>query len=751
MSLLRTLTRRTFLISSAAIVGGVAFGTYKLLEEPDNPLVAQKGETVLNPYVLIDQTGITIITPRAEMGQGVQSMLAALVAEELDVAWQDIRVLHGPSGAAYANSALIGMAMPTIDYAKHGSFLKALNRILEEVPKTMALQLTGGSSSTPEAYEKMRLAGAAARHVLIAASAKRWKISPDLLKTNNGFVTAPGGQTASYVELAQEASTIPPPQDPNLKPKSAWRYLGKSMPRLDMVAKSTGTAEFGIDTQLDNMLFASLRRNPRLGGKMISFDARVAEAMHGVEKIVDLGDGVGVIASNTWLAMQAVEAVDIIWGDAPYPPETEQVFAAFTKALDERSNLALRNDGAAKQAIENADNRDIVQAEYRVPYLAHSTMEPMNATAVYDGKSLKIWAGNQAPVIARWKAAQAVGLKTQDVEIEVPFLGGGFGRRLEHDYVVIAARMAKAMPGRPVKTTWSREEDMRHDFYRPGAMARFSGVVTTAGPTAINAEIAAPSVTTQITGRIVGFTPPLALDRVMVEGAFDQPYSVPNYRVAGHEVDIKIPIGLWRSVGNSYNGFFHESFMDELAHAKGLDPIAMRLKLMKDEHMPSFKVLERVAEMADWTGKTGNNIGRGVAFTYSFDAPTAEIVEVRNSPQGIRITKVWAATDVGVALDPRNIRAQIMSGIIYGLSAAVMGEITFSDGKVEQSNFPDYDALRMNNAPDIEVSVLENNPHINGIGEPGTPPSMPALANALYDLTGVRARSLPLNQYFDFA
>ncbi|NOX72105.1 MAG: xanthine dehydrogenase family protein molybdopterin-binding subunit, partial [Alphaproteobacteria bacterium] len=622
MGRLRTITRRTFLIGSTAIVGGVAFGAYKLIKDPENPLVAGEGESVLNPYVLIDQSGVTIITPRAEMGQGVQSTLAALVAEELDVAWQDVRIMHGPSGAAYANRAVAGLGLPFADYSERSAVLEVFERVLQEVPKTVALQLTGGSSSMPDAYDKMRVAGAAARQVLIAAAAMRWGLVAADLTTADGVVSAPDGQNATYVELAEAAALLEPPQDPPLKAQSQWRYLGKSVPRLDSVAKSTGTAGYGIDTRLEGMLFGSVRMNPKLGGKMTSFNASAATGMAGVRKIVDLGTGVGVIASNTWLAMQALEAIDIVWGAAPYPPDTDGIMAKIAGALDKRGNKALRDDGDVDAALETAGS-DVVSAEYRVPYLAHSTMEPMNATALYNGKSLKLWAGSQGPTLARLKAAQAVGLSVGDVSIEVPYLGGGFGRRIEFDYVVQAALMAKAMPNVPIKTTWSREEDMRHDFYRPAAVARFQGVVTAGGPQVIDANIAVPSVVGQIVARIAGFAAPMMLDRVMVEGAFDQPYGVPNYRVAGHTADVAVPVGFWRSVGNSHNGFFHESFMDELAIAAGLDPLAMRLALMKDEHLPSFKVLERVGQMAGWTGKTSPDMGRGVAFTYAFGAPTA--------------------------------------------------------------------------------------------------------------------------------
>lgn len=750
MGRIKTIARRSFLIGSAAIAGGVAFGVYKLNQTPENPLTAGPGESVLNPYVLINQSGVTIITPRAEMGQGVQTTLAALVAEELDIDWRDVRVEHGPSGAAYANRALPAMGLPLADYEERGAFMRWIETVLQEVPKTLALQLTGGSISMVDGFEKMRLAGAAARHVLLKAAAQNWGIPTSGLKTREGFVLAPDGRRSSYVELAALAATIDPPQKPTLKPQSQWRYLGRPMPRLDVAEKSTGKAMYGIDTRLDGMLFASLRMNPRLGGKMISFDASVALRMPGVKKVVDLGGGVGVIASNTWLALQAVNAIVVDWGEAPYPSDTDAIYSEIEAAFEQGSNLPLRNDGNVEKALSNADSGDIVAANYRAPYLAHSTMEPMNATALFEGNSLRIWAGNQAPTIARLKAAQAVGLKVDDVSITVPYLGGGFGRRLESDYVVLAAKMAHTMPGVPIKTTWSREEDMTHDFYRPGALARFKAVVHDAGPIAIDARISAPSVVSQIVERVVGYPSPMVLDRVLVEGAFDQPYKVPNYRVASQDTDVAVPVGLWRSVGNSHNGFFHESFMDELAVARGLDPLTMRLKLLEGEHAPSFKVLNRVGKMADWNGKTGKNVGRGVAFTYSFGTPAAEIVEVRNSPDGIRVTKVWAAVDVGIALDPSIIQAQVMSGIMYGLSAAMMGEITFSDGQVEQQNFPDYDALRMHNAPDIEVAVLENKSELSGIGEPGTPPSMPALANALFDLTGFRARSLPLNQHFEF-
>lgn len=738
------IARRTFLIGSAAIVGGVAFGVWQARRPLDNRLVAGPGGGVLTPYVLIDGTGVTIIVPRAEMGQGVHTTLAALVAEELDVAWQDIRVLHGPPAQAYYNGAIIHGALPFKDYSLT-PWQDRIQNAIEVMPRLLGLQVTGGSTSTVDAYEKMRHAGAVAREALKAAAADRLGVALADLTTSGGVVTAPDGRSIAYADLAAAAAARPLP-NAGLRDPASWRYLGKPMPRTDMVAKVTGTAQFGIDTRLPGMRFAAVRMVPRLGGTMRRFEARAARAMPGVEQIVDLGDGIAVVATNTWLAIQAAEAVDVAWGDAPYPPDTAGIFAEIAKAFDNSPNSLLRDDGDVGAALVGDG---VIRAEYRVPFLAHATMEPMNATALFTGDTLELWGGTQSPVITRDKAAAAVGLDAGAVTVHTTFLGGGFGRRGETDFTTLAARVAAAVPGVPVNVTWSREEDMRHDFYRPGAMARMQGRVQGGRAVALDAAIAAPSVTRAAGKRLAGFAAP-GPDRGHVEGAFDQPYAIPDYRVAGHLADLAVPVGFWRSVGNSFNGFFHESFIDELAHAAGRDPLEFRLDHVRPAHAPSAKVLEAVAEMSGWGTSKPTGLGRGVAFTYSFGTPVAEVIEVVQEARGIRINRAWIACDPGRALDPKIIEAQMISGLIYGLSAAVMGKITFADGEVEQFNFPDQDALRMFSAPEVTVRILENNRGIGGVGEPGTPPAAPALANALYDLTGVRARELPLNQTFGF-
>jgi len=746
MGRIAKIARRTFLIGSAAVAGGVAFGVYEARKTLPNPLHPETGAT-LNPFVIIDARGVTIIAPRAEMGQGIQTTLAALVAEELDIDWNDVNIEHGPPAAAYFNGAMLAAAMPWKDYDE-GWLKHQIKEASFVLPKVMGLQATGGSTSVVDGFVKMRESGAAARAVLLQAAADRLGVGKATLATADGFVVAPDGRQLSYADLAEAAAKIDPPRSPELKDPSKWRYVGKGMTRKDIPGKSTGTAAYGIDTYTPDMVFATVRMSPRLGGGMKSFDASHAESMPGVQKIVDLGDGIGVIARNTWLAMQAAEAVVIEWGDAPYPATTEAVFAKITEAFDTPENSSLRDDGDAKKALSEAAADKIFEAEYRVPYLAHTTMEPMNATAKYTGDALEVWAGNQAPLNTRDNAAKLAGLTPEQVTVHTPFLGGGFGRRAEMDFSGYAVKMALAMPNKLVKTTWSREEDVRHDFYRPGAMARFSAVLGETLPKAVSGVIAAPSVLRESMKRAgVSLGGP---DKGMVEGLFDQPYGIENYRISNHIADVAIPIGFWRSVGSSHNGFFHESFMDELAYAQGRDPLEMRLELMRAEDEYSATVLEKVAKMSGWTGKTPDGVGRGVAFTYSFGTPVAEVIEVSQTAGGIRLDKAWIAADVGTVLDPDNARMQLISGMTYGLSAAIFGEITFADGMVEQSNFPDYDAMRIHNVPEFEVAVMGNKPYISGIGEPGTPPSMPALANAVFDLTGERARSLPLGNRFRF-
>lgn len=746
MGRIKKYTRRAFVIGSAAVAGGVAFGVYQAKRSLPNPLSASAGETVLNPYVIIDQNGVTIIAPRAEMGQGIHSALAAMAAEELDVDWRDVTVLHGPPAQIYYNGALMQGHARYDD--REGGFLGNLQAsAMDVLPKTLGLQVTGGSTSSIDGFEKMRMAGAMAREMLKMAAVKQGG-GPDIgqWRTENGFVISPDETKIVYADLAEIAATLTPPKSVPLKAEKDWKILSHDMPRPDMLAKSTGTAQYGADKRLKGMKFATVRMNPHLGGVMLSMNSDVAQKMAGVERIVDLETGFAVIASNTWLAMQAADAVEVVWGKADFPSTNAAINRKIEDSLENPANSTGREDGDLSKRYDGAIS---VAADYHVPFLAHTTMEPMNATALFTGETLEIWCGNQAPLALRDAAANAVGLDGEKVHVHVPFMGGGFGRRVEADAGVLAARIAKAMPNTPIKTMWRREEDIQHDFYRPAAAAQFHGIVHDGKAVLLDAKIAAPSVTRQSVKRFSGFETGGA-DSAHLEAAAEQPYAIENYRIRGYLTDLNIPVGYWRSVASSFNGFFHESFIDEMAHAAGADPLAFRRDLIAPNSQSAATVLDVVQEMSNWTGTTPKGIGRGVAFTWSFGTPVAQVIEVQQTDDGIKITKAWIACDVGTALDPRNIRAQMESGLIYGLSAAVHGEISFENGRVEQRNFPDYDALRMGTVPQTEVRILENNTHLGGVGEPGTPPSMPALANALFDLTGTRARTLPLAKSFDF-
>jgi isoquinoline 1-oxidoreductase beta subunit len=739
MGKVKTIARRTFLVGSVAILGGVAFGTYAYKKPIANPIAGKAA--AITPYVLIDASGVTLITPRAEMGQGVQSTLAALLAEEMDLDWDQVRVMHGPASRAYFNAAILEEGVPFAP--TNDSWLAETARGAMHIPaKFLGMQITGGSSSTPDAYEKMRAAGAVARVALVSAAARRTGLAEGDLRTERGAVVLPDGVRIDYVDLAVDAAASDLPDVPPLRARSDWRLLGRSLPRVDMVAKVTGTAQFTADIRHPGMLFATARSNPGLWAGVRSFDGAAALAMPGVVAVVEVPNGVAVVAVSTWAAFKAMEAVEIEWEAAPYAATDGEMRAEVAASfVAERQDSRNRDDGD----VDSVLTADAFTAEYTVPYLAHATMEPMTAGAWLEAGRLRVWAGNQLPTQVLKEAAAITGLDEAAIDVETPVMGGGFGRRAEMDFIKQAITVAKAMEGRPVLLTWTREEDMTHDAYRPMAMARVRGAVVD-GNVAFDLQLAAPAVMESQMGRL-GMNIP-GPDATIVQGAWEQPYGFANYRVTGYRVPAGVPVGSWRSVGASQNAFFHESAVDELAHLAGVDPLEFRLSQIT--HAPSRKVLEAVAAASDW-GRTPAGRARGLAFCLSFGVPTAQVIEVAQTPAGLRMTNAWAAVDVGVALDPANIEAQVQGGMIYGLSAAISGEITFANGYVQQTNFPDYDGLRMWQCPPIAVQILENGTKIRGIGEPGTPPAAPALANAIFALTGQRIRALPLNKAIDFA
>ena len=752
--------RRTFLIGTAAIAGGVAFGAYQLHKTYPNPLENDlaKGENTFNPYVKITSDNvITILVPRAEMGQGVTTTLAALVAEELDVNMSDITVEIAPTSYAYYNAAMLADGAPLAHYNR-SAIAGVMRSSMSGLGKILGLQVTGGSSSIADAYDKLRQAGCTARETLKLAASKSSGVEVAELKTKDGAVILPDGKTISYGELAKAAAKIDPPSNIEMRPSSDWKILGKSTPRIDAFAKSTGAPIFGIDIDLPNMLYASVRMNPRLGGKMKSFDATEAKKIRGVVDVIDMtgpedekfGGGVAIIATNTWSAFKGVNAVEVEWDEAPYPATTDGIMTVIETALKAGDGDNLRDEGDVDLAFADAPRDKVVEAQYRVPYLAHATMEPMNATAQLKNGRLDVWTGTQAPTIVRSDCAHEAGVEEENTFVHSTYLGGGFGRRGEVDFSRFAARIAKSTNGKPVKVTWTREEDMTHDTYRPASISNWKARIGDDGlPVAINGQIATPSIIASVMARTFPSLSPVGPDNTITHGAFDQPYTIENYRVSGIKAPVDIPVGFWRSVGNSYNGFFQESFLDEVAAKSNLDPIEMRLKLMKD-HPTAVGVVQKVAEMADWSGTKKEGRAKGFAFTLSFGCWVAQVIEVVQTDDGIKIENVWCAADIGEALDPAIVKTQIQSGIIYGLSSALGQEITFADGMAEQTNFDSFDAMRINQCPHIEIEVLETAEHRGGAGEPGTPPSIPALANAVHALTGKRIRSMPLSNEVEF-
>ena len=739
-------SRRAFLIGSTAVVGGVAFGVYKYKQPLENPLLDDlaEGEAAITPYVKIDQTGITLITPRADKGQGAYSIQAHLLAEELDVDPHKVQLSPGKPSRAYYNGRVMdeGFPFPATDQSDAAEQMRAFGAALG---RTMGMQMTGGSSTVPDGFDKLRNAGAVARETLKAAAANKSGTDIGQLKTEDGHVLLPDGSKLSYESLAVEASSIEPVQEVKLRDASEWKYLGKPQKRVDIVAKSTGTEKYGIDLMFEGMLNATVRANPGIGGDVAKYDASAAEKMRGVKKILPVEHGVAVIADNTWRAIQAANAIDIEWGEGPYPASSEEMW----KVLDE--NLVPGSQDNQEKNLGDVDaalsDGDTLEVEYRTPYLAHAPLEPMNAIVKVDGGRVDIWTGTQIPRFIQDHVSGLAGVGVDDVHVHVQPMGGSFGRRLEDTYVLQAVEVAMAVEGTPVKMTWSREEDMAHDYPRTMALAKGRGKVVDGKVDSYDLSICSPSTAASWFGRLMGAPP--GPDLTITAGAWDQPFDIPNYRVTGYRAPEMVPISSWRSVGASGNGFLHESLFDELIHKAGADPMDERIRLCN--HDVSRTVLETLKELSDWNGhKPGENQGRGVAFTVSFGVPMAQVIDVTASDGGISIDRVFAVCDVGKVLDPINFEAQVTGGIIFGLGHAMNCELTYENYAPQQTNFHAFQGMRIHQAPEITVKGLENADKIRGIGEPGVPPAAPALANAIFAATGQRIRELPLNKQVSF-
>ena len=749
MSKARAITRRALLIGSVAVAGGVAFGAYIVRRPVPNPLLdgLQPGEAAITPFVKITPQGITLIVPRADIGQGIASTQAHLIAEELDIDPHTARLDPGQPDRAYFNGNIAADSLP-FRLTDQGFIAETARRAMVHISKLTASQFTGGSSSTADLHETLRLAGATARETLKEAAARRTGVARSALRTEDGAVLLPEGQRIAYTVLAAEAALLEPVSDVVLRPPTEWRRLGKPFQRTDIIAKSTGQQSYGIDVRLKGMLHATVRRNPGIGGAVVRFDATSARAMRGVRAVVPVEGGVGVLADNTWRAFRAAQAVDIEWAKPDYPATSEEMWKVLEASqVPDRRNSRLRDDGDAEAALSAAEPARVVTAEYRTPFLAHAALEPLSATVLVNKDSVDIWTATQIPHVVRDWAAQMTSVDPANVRLHVLPAGGSFGRRLDADYVRPTIELAMTVPGTPVKMTLSREEDMAHDFPRPLHLARCSGTVRDGQVESMLLDSISPSLVASWFGRV--FIVPPGPDVMLVWGAFDQPYAIPNYQVSGYAAPPLLPIGSWRSPGACSNSFFHESFLDELIHAAGADALQERLRLI--DHDDSRRVLQAVAEMSQWQGSNiGEKRGRGVAFSYTHGVPVAEVVDVTLTDSGIRIDDVWVAADCGTVFDPVNAEAQITGSVVWALGHAMNCELTYADHAPTQTNYHQFQGMRLPQTPRIHVRLLGQATKVRGLGEPGSAPAVAALANAIFAATGKRLRRMPFNSEIDF-
>ena len=726
------------------------------------PLPTATGQQALNGWLKIaaDDT-VTVMVPKSEMGQGVLTALAMVLADELDADWARVRTEHPPIDAIYNNIATVADGLP-FHPDDQGMLKRTAAWLTAKTMREIGLMATGGSSSIKDSWLPMREAGASARAMLVAAAAQGWNVPAAECTVDKGLVAhAASGRSARFGALAERAARLPLPAKVQLKAPADFKLIGQPMPRQEAAGKQDGSARFGIDTVLPGQRYASVVMCPTLGGSVATFDAKAALAMPGVLQVIAVPGlvggtgGVAAIAGTPWQAISAAKAVVVQWDHGPAASlSSAGLHDQLKKALAEHSGFGYFSHGDAAGALKGAAKT--LTAEYSAPLLAHATLEPMNCTVQFtpdanSGPKATVWAPTQVPGLARYAAAKALGLDSDQVAVNVTLLGGGFGRRLEVDFVAQAATVARALPGVPVQTFWTREQDSTHDFYRPPCVARYQAGFDAQGAlVAWTAASAGPSVVQQFLQRQFGL-PAAGPDKTAVEGAFDQPYEWPAAKVSHQIVELPVPVGFWRSVGHSHQAFFKESFLDEAAAAAQQDPLAFRLALLKN-HPRHAAVLQRAATTAGWgqalpPAADGAKKARGLALHQSFGSIVAQVAEVSldpADPKRIRVHRVVAAIDCGIAINPNGIRQQMDSAVVFGLTAALYGEVTLDKGQVQQGNFHQQPLLRGSDCPLIETEIITSAEPPEGVGEPGTPPIAPAVANALFTLTGQRLRSLPL-------
>jgi isoquinoline 1-oxidoreductase beta subunit len=679
-------SRRNFLRAGAATASGLWLG-FAL------PGKAAATSNKLNAFVHVGTDDIvTLFIHKAEMGQGTVTSLSQLLAEELECDWKKVRTEFPGVNREYG-----------------------------------PMQGVFGSQSVRTSYDSLRRAGAAAREMLVQAAAQRWNVPPTSCRAeNSAVVNTATNARLSYGALAEAASKLPVPTSPTLKDSSQYKIVGKPIKRLDSPSKVDGSASFGIDVRIPGMLYANVARCPVFGGKVQSFDATKAKAVPGVKQVIQISNGVAVVADNTWSAMQGRRVLDIQWEEGPTAAHsTPQITQSFIAKMAEPGQ-SMRKTGDTDAALTSASRK--IEAVYQVPYLAHAPMEPLNCTADVKPDRCTVWASTQGQSAAAQMAQRITGLPPEAIEVHSHYMGGGFGRRAAADYIGEAVEVSKAIAA-PVKLTWTREDDMQHDNYRPASYTRFIGALDAEGwPHVFTSRTACPQ-----------FGGP----RTAVEGIADMLYAIPHTLVDCHNVNPGVPVSYWRSVGYSQNTFFAESFLDELAHAGGKDPLEVRRRLLSSSPR-GLAVLNLAADKAGWGKPLPTGHGRGISLANNIGSFTAQVAEVSVSNGRLKVHRVVCAVDCGKIVNPAIIEQQIQSGIAFGLAAALKGGITIDKGRVQQGNFNNYDVLRIDEMPHVEVHIVPSTANSGGIGEASTPGIAPAVTNAIFAVTGQRIRTLPI-------
>lgn len=701
----KTLSRRSFFVTSAA-AGGLVLGMR--LSQADAAL-SEGAASELNAFVqVMPDSRVSIVVPGVEIGQGVYTTLPKIVAEEMDADWDLVEVRLATANPAYGNPAKDGR------------------------------QSTGGSDATRGYYDILRKMGAAAKDMLVRAAAEKLGVSASELTVERGVIThSISGRSLSFGDVSTAAAALTPVEEPTLKDRADFKLLGKAVPRKDTPAKVDGSAEFGADVDLPGKLFAALHTSPVYGGEIVSDDRDAVLSRPGVVAVTEVDGGLAVIAETFWQAKKAAEALNVEWDfKGNDSVNSKDMWTEMRASLDDEAKPFFGAKGDAPATIDAAERS--FEAEYEVPFLAHACMEPMASTALVTDTECKMWSPHQQQDVAREAGAEITGLPLESVHLQNTFAGGGFGRKWEPDFARQSVQAAMAVKGRPVSLIWTREQDIQHDFYRASYVARIRASLDEDGNlNAMHSRLAGESIL-QFQNRPRNFPDPTS-----VGGAIGGSYNIPNTLIDYVEYKPVVPVGFWRGVASSQNGFFSESAMDELAVFAGKDPYEFRRELIVDKPR-ELAVLDKVVEMSSWGRDMPAGRGLGLAFCPGFGSVNAQVAEVDVSSGDLQVVKIWCAYDCGFALDPSNVIHQMESGITYALSAALFGEITVENGAVVQSNFHDYDVVRLANMPAVEVELLESEEIVGGVGEAAVPATAPAVANAIFAATGQRIRRLPL-------